>query len=271
MIPSELVREILRCDVSEKPLKLYLAALEDRGPRRREDWAFLIGSDAAHFKRVFSVAVKGGRESCNMIEAKETPEGLILIPLQPSLWNVHRRSADACDRAWAKPSAPTPLDLVTEMPSLAEVMAGGDATTILVSHQNGGRHPTPLYSRSSVLEKKIDPDRVEKAGPVARLARSGGDREWLLAKLKRLPRVEQEIMKPQDGDQQRMGRLFWEAEESDTEWLKGILGDLVDRTDISNKAAWLNRSLTSRLKASHPSHKAAGGIGTGPSQRTGFG
>lgn len=75
------------------------------------------------------------------------------------------------------------------------------------------------------------------------------EREWLVNKLRRIPRLEAEVMRPQNDFQRRISRMFWELEGKDCEWLKGIIGDLADRTDVPNKAAWFNTAATTYLRS----------------------
>ncbi len=72
-----------------------------------------------------------------------------------------------------------------------------------------------------------------------------------MAKLHRIPQLEAEVLRPQTQDQQRTRRIFWEIEQRAPDVLAGYLGDLADRTDIRNKAAWFNASVTAWL-AAHP-------------------
>jgi integrase len=76
----------------------------------------------------------------------------------------------------------------------------------------------------------------------------GGTRAYLLQKLKRLPRIEAEVLRPQNEQQQRMHRLFWELEQKDPRWLEATVAELVERTDVGNKASWLNTAMTSHPK-----------------------
>jgi len=74
------------------------------------------------------------------------------------------------------------------------------------------------------------------------------DREYLLGKLNRVPKLASEVLRPGDKHQRRISRLFWQLEHADPQWLAGVLGDLADRTEITNKAAWFNRAVTARVK-----------------------
>lgn len=85
----------------------------------------------------------------------------------------------------------------------------------------------------------------EDAGAVGQSFNGG--REWLLAKLKRIPRLEAEVLRPQGQQQERIARLFWELEGSDPDWLRSTIGDLADDTAIGNKAAWFNIAATRRV------------------------
>ena len=62
-----------------------------------------------------------------------------------------------------------------------------------------------------------------------------------------MPALQGEVMRPQGGQQQRISRMFWELDEADPEWLRGVIGDLADN-GIGNKAAWFNTAATKRLE-----------------------
>lgn len=170
-------------------------------------------------------------------------------------WLSEMRQANGAQQEWwreEKTIAQTVAEAEARVPVLGtpgylnEVRAALASPDVPVSGTcvpETGTSGQPLIDRSiRVLEKKIGTDRVEESIDFSRL--EGTDRGYLLKKLSRMHRLQQEILKPQNGDQRRMARLFWQAEEQDVEWLKGVLADLADRTDVANKAAWLNRTLT---------------------------
>ena len=109
-----------------------------------------------------------------------------------------------------------------------------------------------------VIEKRIDLSRVSRdrgatadtsprpsphAAHAEREKRSGG-REYVLTKLRRIPRLEAEVMRPQTDGQRRLSRIFWEMEQADSDWLERTLAELVDNTAILNKAAWFNTAVS---------------------------
>lgn len=218
--------------------------------------------------RMISTSSKSSNESSN--EYRVLPRGA------HHEWLVRPRKAVADqERALAYLAAMQTVEqseLIPRDKSLSEAIADLAVETAAVAESRTGRFPNrepsqfpnrePVpesgtkpppsiyeYSRSSVLEKR---DLSFSSTRVSREP-NGEDRHWLLGKLRRLTRLEAEIMRPQNDHQRRMGRLFWELEQKDVEWLKGALGDLVDRTDIPNKPAWFNRVMTSRLQEIHES------------------
>jgi hypothetical protein len=82
--------------------------------------------------------------------------------------------------------------------------------------------------------------------------RSSNDRQWLLAKLRRAPKLEAEILRPQDDQQRRMARMFWQLEVVALDWLKAFLGDAVDNPAIRNHAAHFNAAATEYLRTLRP-------------------
>ena len=66
----------------------------------------------------------------------------------------------------------------------------------------------------------------------------------MLTKLRRIPRLEAEVMRPQTDRQRRLSRIFWEMEQADADWLERTLAELADNTAILNKAAWFNTAVS---------------------------
>jgi hypothetical protein len=271
-LPKDSLREILiallQHDVNGKALRLIVAALMDAGPVSKTDWAARAGLPQAHFARTLAEA-----ERLKIIEARAEADGLKLFVRPPAFWRVTPLVTDAAQAsAWVKPQAQARLSISTEAPDLTDALA---LTKMVSAHQNG-ESARAANTRSVLIEKIRSNDR--DGDGISRLGREN-ERAYLLQKLKLMPRVQQEIMRPQNDDQRRMGRLFWKAEEKDVEWLKGIIGDLSTRTDVANKAAWLNKSLTTRFEASAsqrpgraiPASTAAIDIGVGPSHDQTYG
>lgn len=247
MNPSDL----LRFDWKPSLVRLALAALRDAGPVSEDDWSVRSGVPRNHLLPSLREAVKNGLIKCEMMA-----EGLRLLVQPFEFWtgpDVDELSSRVeWDRSW-RVSGQARMTLATEAPGLAEVLAA------LARQPDSGaptnRIPVPDSGvdradrdRSGTREKGIYfsrvPDREDRVEPDSGDA---GARAYLLTKLRRMHRLEQEILKPQSGFQERMGRLFWELECADANWLMERVGELADRVDIRNKSAWLNRTMTSRV------------------------
>lgn len=244
---------MLRFNWKPSLVRLGLAAAADAGPCDVRTWAARSGVPRNH---VLESAREGARLGLFAIEC--LPEGLRLV-LQPAeFW----RERELCERgewaaAWgATGRSQARLGLVTEAPGLADAL--GERAVRNPERRPESGEPSGIRTsgiRSVEVESRIKCTR-EKGIEIPRGSRarvlegtrslSEPDRAYLLAKLARMPRVEQEILRPQDADQRRMGRLFWELEQSDPAWLRDRVGGLPDRHEIGNKAAWLNRAMSSR-------------------------
>ncbi len=100
-----------------------------------------------------------------------------------------------------------------------------------------------------VIEKdrsfsRLDRDRGRSSASHREGKGAGGGREYVLTKLRRIPRLEAEVMRPQTDGQRRLSRIFWEMEQADSDWLERTLAELVDNTAILNKAAWFNTAVS---------------------------
>jgi len=131
--------------------------------------------------------------------------------------------------------------------------------------------PAPLPEIDRVgIEVEIDPRTREKEisssrvpdrsrgqmGPMGGMG-DMGTRAYLLNKLRRMPRLEQEIFKPQTDDQKRMSRIFWEFEATDPQWLERTVALAAELPPFrggvaTNRAAWLNKAMTNRLALNRP-------------------
>ena len=276
-----LLSALLQHDVNGKAMRLIMAAALDGGPVSKTDWAVRAGLSQAHFARTLAET-----ERLKIIETRVETDGLKLFVSDPAFWRVTPLVTDAkLASAWARPQDQSRLPLATEGPDLRDALA---LTKMVSAHQNGESSASANTRSISVLEKKIGTDRVEKGVELSRLG--GTDRAYLLLKLSRMHRLQQEILKPQNVDQRRMARLFWQAEQQDVDWIKSVLADLADRTDVLNKAAWLNRALTKWASISSQTNgngsdgaqyhergrtplasTSAIGIGLGPSQDKPYG
>ena len=100
-----------------------------------------------------------------------------------------------------------------------------------------------------VIEKdrsfsRLDRDRGRSSASHREGKGAGGGREYVLTKLRRIPRLEAEVMRPQTDGQRRLSRIFWEMEQADSDWLERTLAELADNTAILNKAAWFNTAVS---------------------------
>ena len=243
-------------------MRLLLAALADCGPASKTAWAVRSGIPRNHL-----MDAVGECERLGGVRVEVRSEGLVLWVLPAEGWRVTSIIERAEWLAAWGPGGQARLDLSSERADLFEAMAvnpppesGGKQPPTTGIRNPNHRNPVVACTRDPdrVLEKKIDPSRVtrsiDRGAPEsggAGGAVDAGDRLWLLEALARMPRLEQEVLRPRDGKQERVGRLFWELAETDPDWLKGQLGDLRDRNDVRNKAAYFNRAAGERLKMNH--------------------
>ena len=271
--------ELLRFGWTPNQLKLLLVAMADAGPVARPVWVARSGVPRNHL-----AAVLGECERLGGCKVEPGPEGLAIRVLPVEFWRVTPLMERAqWALAW-RGVVQERLDLATERPELAEALAalqggrlkvqsGSSSRTVAGSEMvrealpdsgsvNGvlpgirallpgfgelvcpdsGR---PIDRDREVIEKdrsfsRLDRDRGAEA---EREKRSGG-REYVLTKLRRIPRLEAEVMRPQTDGQRRLSRIFWEMEQADADWLERTLAELADNTAILNKAAWFNTAVS---------------------------
>lgn len=264
--------ELLRFNWRHNEMQLLLAALHDPGPARAGHWAVRSGIELKHFAEVRKEVVRLGG-----LVAEDRPEGWCLWVQPSGGWRVRERHELKRWRAAWESSGQRRLGLLIEGASVAEAMAvqeiRADRSVNLIERAlspNSGqavpksgspeigdsRNPGHSDRDRELLEKKeslfsstpIEIEGVPKSGTVMESDGFPGERRYLLEKLARMWRLEQEILKPQDERQRRMSRIFFELERDDSAWLVKTLGHLASLTQPMNKAAWLNVAMTSRMK-----------------------
>lgn len=278
--------DLLRFNWKPSLLRLALAVWRDGGPVSEDDWAVRSGVKRNHLLPALREAVRNGLLKCEMMpEGLRLLVQPFEFWTGPDVDELSRRVE--WDRAWQvsgqarmalateepglaaalagvvdgeDPSPwPSPPGGSMEPESGANRNPVGGQTGIRSQPESGlkpesgrvapesGSARASDRDRSGTREKEITSSRVpdrDRGEPESGLT---VDRLYLLNKLRRMHRLEQEILKPQSGFQERMGRLFWELEGADAEWLRGRMGELADRRDIVNKSAWLNKSMTARV------------------------
>lgn len=263
--------ELLRFGWTPNQLKLLLVAMADAGPVARPVWVARSGVPRNHL-----AAVLGECERLGGCKVEPGPEGLAIRVLPVEFWRV----TPLMERAqWAlawRGVVQSRLDLATERPGLAEAWQQLRAGELSVESSSSSRTDAVREAcpesgsvsgvvtgfgatmpgfRESVCPdsgRPIDRDRdrevIEKDRSFSRLDRDRGaaigGREYVLTKLRRIPRLEAEVMRPQTDGQRRLSRLFWEMEQADSEWLERTLAELADNTAILNKAAWFNTAVS---------------------------
>lgn len=169
--------ELLRFNWRPNVLRLGLAALCDAGPVARLTWVVRTGLPENHFAEALSAAQAGG-----LLVAEASPEGLRLLVQPVVFWRERpKHGAEDFSRAWGAGAVQARMGLVTEMPSLADVMAGKEAEQQLrpTAPDSGGGLPripgVPFnVQRSAFPEKILEALNVERSeSPENRGGRSG--------------------------------------------------------------------------------------------------
>lgn len=249
--------QLLRFNWKPSLVRLGLAAQVSPGPCGLGAWSVRAGVPRNHLL----AAVREG-ERLRLFDVGWPPEGLLLRVRPPEFWRERELvSSGEWALAWAPgASQQDRLALVTERADLVDGLWAAAQAAAREQHRipvaapdfgapDSGSSSTRVCTRvkeedlTRVPSTRVAPDSGEGA-------REDGqcDRAYLLAKLARMPRVEAEILRPQNGAQRRMGRLFWELERMDPQWLADRVGELPDRHEVPNKAAWLNRAMSERTK-----------------------
>lgn len=248
---NTLCLELLRFKWKPQALRLLVSAMADAGPVSRARWVVRTGIPANHLIAVMQEVQRLG--GCKL----ELSEEGVAVRVQPvSFWRVTPLvEAEEWSQSW-RGNGVTKLDLATEARTLADALSAVLSDGASPSRNTGSAVPALPDSGSDMpgfraTPRASDRDRsvlIEKERSLSRLPdRDRGDRSWLLGKLARMPALNGEVMKPQGGQQQRISRMFWELEEFDPDWLRGVIGDLADN-GITNKAAWFNTAATKRLE-----------------------
>ena len=243
--------ELLRFKWKPQALRLLVAALAEAGPASRARWVVRSGIPGNHLIAVMQEVQRLG--GCKL----ELSEDGIAVHVQPvSFWRVTPLvEAQEWAQSWGGIGT-TKLDLATEARTLADALSSVLSDGASLTRNTGSVGPVLPDSGSDMPRFRATPrasdrDRsvlIEKERSLPRVPdRDRGDRTWLLEKLARMPTLHGEVMRPQGGQQQRMSRMFWELDEADQDWLRGVIGDLADN-GISNKAAWFNTAATKRLE-----------------------
>ena len=241
--------ELLRFKWKPQAVRLLIAALAEAGPVSRARWVLRSGIPGNHLIAVMQEVQRLG--GCKL----ELSEDGIAVHVQPvSFWRVTPLvEAQEWAQSWGDIGT-TKLDLATEARTLADALSAVLSDGASLTRNTGSVGPVLPDSGSDMPGFRATPrasDRsvlIEKERSLPRVPdRDRGDRTWLLEKLGRMPALQGEVMRPQGGQQQRMSRMFWELDEADPEWLRGVIGDLADN-GIGNKAAWFNTAATKRLE-----------------------
>ncbi len=244
--------EILRFDWKPNELRVLLVALCAPGPAPKAAW--LARTQIPRGDKLLE-AIDSLREARAVVPQFQ-PDGIVVQVQPATFWRV-RETATREDwlQAWGPASEQMRLGLVTETPGMSDVLAVNCPDS---GRPESGQLPeiramaAPSNSRDRVLVEKIGSDRRDRGdrigGPRHFMGDGSSEREWLMTKLKRIPQLHREVTRPEGELQERMCRMFWEAEMQDSAWLRETVGFLADSTGVKQPAAWMNRALSSRLR-----------------------